>query len=320
MLLLIIIFGSLVFLGDSQSSKPKILAHIPPTLLDKESSESSCFSQSIMDEIDKERRKTREILNNNYRLRPCKCGGPGWTRVLFLDMTDSGNSCPSNWTLHDTPVRGCGRKSTNGLSCDSVIIPVTNINYSLICGRIYAYQRGESYAFGGSYVSFTEYGVGLSNKINNNVTIEDSYVSGLSLTHGAIGARKHVWTFSGAYDESPTDVYTNIPTFYYTCPCINAIYTQADQTPSYVGESYFCDTGAHSSNLQNDYNRVFMDDPLWDGEGCSWFSTCCSIKNPPWFCKNLQYHTTDDLELRLCSFGEKFYEDKLISLVEIYVK
>ena len=88
MLLVIILFGSLVFLGDSQSSKSKVLACVPPTLLDNtESSDSSCPSQSIMDEINEERRKARKILNNNYRLRPCNCGGPGGTRVLFLDKT-----------------------------------------------------------------------------------------------------------------------------------------------------------------------------------------------------------------------------------------
>ena len=317
MLLLIKIFGSLVFLGDSQSSKPKILARIPPTLLDnKESSDSSCPSQYIMDEIDKERRKTREILSNNYRLRPCKCGGPGWTRVLFLDMSDSGNSCSSNWTLHETPVRGCGRKSTNVFSCDSVIIPVTNINYSLICGRIYAYQKGVSDAFGDTYTHVDAYlGPLLYRKGTHDVTIEDSYVSGLSLTHGAIGTRKHVWTFSGANDDIPV---RRLP--YGSCPCINTTYTQYYQAPSYVGESYFCDTGAHTLIRKYDYDRVYMDDPLWDGEGCSGSSTCCSFKNPPWFCKNLQYHTTDDLELCLCSHSEKFYEDKLISLVEIYVK
>ena len=232
-------------------------------------------------------------------------------------MSDSGNSCPSNWTLHETPVRGCGRKSTNVLSCDSVIIPVTNINYSLICGRIYAYQKGTSYAFSGThaYLLADLGGLSITVKVNHDVTIEDSYVSGLSLTHGAIGTRKHVWTFSGANNDISGRTFP-----YNSCPCINTTYTQDHQAPSYVGESYFCDTGDHTSIRQYDYDRVYMDDPLWDGEGCSGSSTCCSFKNPPWFCKNLTYHTTDDLELRLCSLFGKYREDKLISMVEIYVK
>ena len=57
---------------------------------------------------------------------------------------------------------------------------------------------------------------------------------------------------------------------------------------------------------------------LWDGEGCGGSSTCCSFNNPPWFCQHLKNHTSDNLELRLCSYNN--WEDKLVSLVEIYVK
>ena len=46
--------------------------------------------------LDMERRKTRDIRNNNYRLRPCR--GPGWTAVLHLNVADPGNSCPSYCT------------------------------------------------------------------------------------------------------------------------------------------------------------------------------------------------------------------------------
>ena len=70
----------------------------------------------------------------------------------------------------------------------------------------------------------------------------------------------------------------------------------------------------------NDSGKVFMNDPLWDGEGCGGSSTCCSFNSPPWFCQHLNYHTSDDLELRLCSYWNSKSVDKLISLVEIYVK
>ena len=70
----------------------------------------------------------------------------------------------------------------------------------------------------------------------------------------------------------------------------------------------------------DEYNKVFMDDPLWDGEGCGGSSTCCSLNNPPWFCQHLKHHTSDNLELRLCSNNGIYNEDKLVFLVEIYVK
>ena len=61
-------------------------------------------------------------------------------------MADTGTSCPANWMLHGEPVRGYGRKVDRDLTCDPVLIPVT-MNYSLISGRINAYQRGWSPAF-----------------------------------------------------------------------------------------------------------------------------------------------------------------------------
>ena len=104
----------------------------------------------------------------------------------------------------------------------------------------------------------------------------------------------------------------------YTCSCINPARTWPYEVPSYVGDSYFCDTGAHTFTWSDDLRKVFRNDPLWDGEGCGGSSSCCSFNNPPWFCQHLNYHTSDDLELRLCTYS--FYEDKLISLVDIYVK
>ena len=220
--------------------------------------------------------------------------------MFNLNMADSGNSCPANWTLYEGPVRGCGRKTDEKYTCDAVLIPVT-MNYSMICGRIFAYQRGRSYAF--------EYSVKYRPSLGVD-GIEYSYVSGLSLTHGVVGQRKHVWTFAGAYDETST--YNP-----FSCPCINPALTWRYEVPSYVGDSYFCDTGAYTSISSN---TLYMNDPLWDGEGCGGSSTCCTLNSPPWFCQHLKYHTSDDLELRLCSYWYSRWDDKLISLVEIYVK
>ena len=220
-------------------------------------------------------------------------------------MADTRTSCPANWTLHEEPVRSCGRKTDERWTCDSVLIPVT-MNYSIVSGRIYAYQRGFSYAFRYSVDS------------NPNASIDSSYVSGLSLTHGLVGQRKHVWTFAGAWDETFT--YNNNNNTLLrpsSCPCMNPALTWPYEVPSYVGDSYFCDTGAHTFG---DSNKVYMDDPLWEGEGCGGSSTCCRFNSPPWFCQQLKYNTSDDLELRLCSYWNSIVEDKLVSLVEIYVK
>ena len=71
------------------------------------------------------------------------------------------------------------------------------MNYSIVCGRILAYQRGVSSAF--------SYSVHHSPTVLRvPASIDSPYVSGLSLTHGFVGHRKHVWTFAGAWDETRT--------------------------------------------------------------------------------------------------------------------
>ena len=79
-------------------------------------------------------------------------------------------------------MRGCGCKTVQGGTCDSVLIPAT-MNYSIVCGRICAYQREESLAFGYS-VDWSPIVLGV------NATIDSPYLSGLSLTHGLVRQRK----------------------------------------------------------------------------------------------------------------------------------
>ena len=60
---------------------------------------------------------------------------------------------------------------------------------------------------------------------------------------------------------------------------------------SFVGHDYFCDTGS-----ENRYQFIFNgDDPLWDGEGCGEFNTCCAWNTPPWFMKQLSPLTSDEI-------------------------
>ena len=62
------------------------------------------------------------------------------------------------------------------------------------------------------------------------------------------------------------------------------------------------------------------DDPLWDGDGCTANSTCCSFNNPPYFIKSLDNPTTDDIELRMCNYHSLGYSNIAVEFVEIYVK
>ena len=50
------------------------------------------------------------------------CGsGGGWTRLAYLDMTDSTENCPSGFKLYQSGgVRACGRAKSSEGSCTSV--------------------------------------------------------------------------------------------------------------------------------------------------------------------------------------------------------
>ena len=44
----------------------------------------------------------------------CDCGGPGWRRVAYLNMSDPTQTCPQAWELITTPRRSCSRPSNAG--------------------------------------------------------------------------------------------------------------------------------------------------------------------------------------------------------------
>ena len=224
----------------------------------------------------------------------CRCGGPGWRKAAYLDMSDPTQTCPSPWELITTPKRSCARPSSAGsLTCYSAMFPTQGIQYSQVCGRIIGYQVGQPEAFFGS----------------GGHSIDERYVDGVSLTYGS--PRQHIWTFANALQE--TQGFSDSK-----CPCTNSNEQHSISVPSFIGDDYFCETGVPPGQR---YNAVFYaNDPLWDGQGCGPTSTCCTFNNPPWFCKQLPQSTNADLEVRLCSAGSENLENTPIELVEIYVK
>ena len=169
-----------------------------------------------------------------------KCGGTfGWRRVVYLNMTDPTTNCLSGWRLVTfSSKRLCGRVSSDWLTCDSVLFPVTGGDYTSVCGSIRAYQYGPTDAF-------EPYHIGEA------TTIDSAYASGVSLTHGS--PRQHIWTFAAGYSEIE-------PTRVDACPCDATI----DITiPPFVGGDYFCESGVNSGTPHG----FHPDDPLWGGSG-----------------------------------------------------
>ena len=229
------------------------------------------------------------LLNNSYGYCTSTCGGLGWRRVVYLNFTDPNTTCPSGWRLTSHSKRTCGRVSTSA-SCDSVTFPVSGGDYTRVCGRIIGYQYRTTDAFDRVDV----------------ITIDGAYVDGVSLTHGS--PRQHIWTFAAGWSEFQDRNRK------WACPCDATINITI---PQFVSGDYFCESGRHSGDR---HGILYSDDPLWDGDGCTATSTCCSFNNPPYFTKELPSPATDDIEARLCQDESQANEDIPIELIELYVQ
>ena len=238
-----------------------------------------------------------------------RCGQPGWTRVAFINMSDSSQSCPSELAERNYTggVRVCQRRANR--ACNSVNFSVP-VSYSNVCGRVIGYQIGTNDAFCPFQQSCHYRDVLKISTSPRAYTIDDVYVDGLSLTHG--NPREHIWTFAVAFSDADGQPHPE-----YVCPC-----THTDSSgiviPSFVRSNYFCNTGNHIESYNG--NLFHGNDPLWDGEGCRGTDTCCSFNTPPWFMNQLSGPTTDPLELRSCGDQPIGDENVGIQLVEIYVQ
>jgi len=220
------------------------------------------------------------------------CNEPGgWMRIAHLDMTDLDHKCPAGLEVTTSPRRLCRRSSTSP-GCTSIVYSTSGISYSRVCGRVRAYSY---YSPDGFYPYYT-----------TRHNLENLYVDGVSITHGH--PRRHVWTFAASYSEV-----RNIAS---TCPCSRSDQTFAGLVPPFIGNDYFCE----SANSRNSASRgTYAEDPLWDGMDCPSSNTCCTFRNPPWFCKAVAT-TSDTIEVRVCRDEDRGDEDIQLELIEIFVQ
>ena len=229
------------------------------------------------------------------------CGtGGGWTRLAYLNMSDSTQNCPTGFSLYNESngVRACGRVNSGSGSCQSVQFSPNNISYSQVCGRVvgYQYRSTDAVYSGGS-------------SAHNNMN--SYYVDGVSITHGS--PRKHIWTLMAGLSD--TSFYEGVGNT--NCPCSQG----SLQTPqSFIGNDYFCESG-NPSTQGSWKSTLYTQDPLWDGKGCgSLEGNCCLAPGLPWFNKILNSTTTDYIELRVCGDQGVSDEDVPVSFYEIYIK
>ena len=214
-----------------------------------------------------------------------------WIRAAYIDMTDPGNTCPENLTFTDQSSTRMCRSSHTTAGCTLVTFPAHNIPYTKVCGRAHGYQYDSPQGF----YPFQYRGQ----------TIEGYYVEGISVTHGS--PRNHIWTFAAGVAKDYNCATCN-------CPC--AIYP-GPAAPPFVGENFFCESG-RTGPL---YIKWYLDDPLWDSQGCASGSTCCD-RGGPWFTTTLPEATSDDIEVRLCTRDGNeniASEDIGVEQLEIYI-
>ena len=225
-------------------------------------------------------------LNEN---RCCNESDGKWMRIAYLNMSDPSAQCPDGWREVQSPIRTCRRQnSTDITGINSVNYTSYGIPYSRVCGRIIAYQFGTPEGF-------------LGHINQNQRTLDDAYVDGISITFGH--PRNHIWTFAATRNGQDY------------CPCI----TSGNAAPLFVNRDHFCEVG-----IRNSDGTIITNNPLWDGQGCASSSACCEFNNPPWFCKQLNQTTTEDIEIRIMDNAVGRFsledEDTPVQFFEIYIQ
>ena len=218
------------------------------------------------------------------------CGGEGgWMRVAYVNMSESGTTCPEGLAQQTySGLTLCGRSTTGGFGCQSAVFSTLGLNYSKVCGQLRGYQLNSPNAF--EWIG----------------SIDGPYVDGASITYGRT-PRKHIWTYASGYDPHTTSKQ-------WTCPCNT---DSTNTSPSYVGNDYYCETGLNSPCCSD---NIAISDPLWDGQQCDGAEApCCTHSNLPWFNKTLNEITIEDIEVRVCGDQPTSNEDTPLQVIELYV-
>ena len=218
-----------------------------------------------------------------------RCGLKGLMRVSHINMSEPCSTCPPPLAQYwANGIKVCGPVVSG--SCDSILFPVYGAEYNYVCGRAVGYSF---YAPRGFYYGRYE-----------GYSLERSYLSGLSITHGTPGERNHIWSYAAGQRE-----YASIG---YNCRCAAR---PAAEPPVYVGDHHYCDTATYYDPKREWYTN----NTLWDGKNCYPGSKCCDNERLPWFWRILPQETTDDVEVRWCSYNS--INDRVgTELLEIYIR
>ena len=223
-------------------------------------------------------------------------GKGGWTRVGYVNMSESGATCPIGLTqqqYNNIDHKLCGRPNPSSAGCSSTTFSTLGLSYYKVCRQVRGYQFHSPDAF-------APLGRGI-----------DSYcVNGISITHGK-NPRKYLWTYACGLQEDRKNVTG--------CPCNKGYYGGKNPGSSFVTNHYYCESDLNPSTSWT--NVLYVDDPLWDGKNCdSLESSCCTNSKMPWFYRVLDNTTQDDIELRVCANEVNNNEDTPLDIIELCVQ
>ena len=225
----------------------------------------------------------------NDFISTCAGVGGGWRRIGNIKIC-AGDDCPGEWRkATQSGVSFCRVASDDAYTCSSASFSTNGISYQRVCGRARGYQKRDTLAFYG--------------EVYGGRTIDEDYVSGLSITYSS-NPRQHIWTFASGRGERINQIYS--------CPCTS---TAAYSPPSFVGNNYYCESASWYGGNSNTY---YFNDTLWDGAGC--IDNCCDDTTQPWFYRQLNQTTQDDIEARICARGPFISRSTLIDQLELYIQ
>ena len=227
------------------------------------------------------------VVNGDF-ISTCAGVGGEWRRIANINIS-AGDNCPGEWRkATQSGVSFCRVANDDYTTCSSANFSTNGISYQRVCGRARGYQKGNTLAFFGAHLSTIDH---------------RSYVSGLSITYSS-NPRQHIWTFASGSGERNNDQFS--------CPCTS---TAAYSPPSFVGNNYYCESAPwYCCNILTYY----FNDTLWDGAGC--IDNCCNDTTQPWFYRQLNQTTQDDIEARICAYGDFRHRSILIDQLELYIQ
>ena len=233
------------------------------------------------------------VISNGTFVSTCAGVGGGWRRIVNINIS-AGDDCPGEWRkATQSGVSFCRVPNDNDqYTCSSASFSTNGISYQRVCGRARGYQKGWTLGL------FLDQSVG-------GTTIDGSYVGGLSITYGG-SPRKHIWTYATGNSETARNLGN--------CPC--ATVHPGKNSSWYIGDNYYCESGSVGTP---GYSVYYLNDTLWDDVGCM-TSTCCDCTTQPWFQRQLNQTTQDDIEARICVWGPFNRGSTLIDQLELFIQ